>query len=482
MQGFSLPANYQFILFSLLTLASVAASIALEQPLLMGLPVAVLTALLMLFNLSSVYKLFFILLPLSIEYDFSTTLATDLPSEPLMVALMVAGLMYYLLNPKQWQRRFINHPIIVLLLLQIIWISIAALYSTNSLVSVKFLLAKTWYIFTFVFVTNLFVKKDTDFKSIIIGMSAVMVLLIIRNVYLHALTDFDFQRANNVVQPFFRNHVNYAVFITLLVPMLLFALRWFKKGKIPRLLAQLGLAILFLGIALAFTRAAYVGLLAIPLVTYLVRKKLMATALNLVFGALLLFVVFVASNNNFIKFAPEYETTVYHANLEDHIIATFQGKDISFAERVYRWVAAGHMIGERPLTGFGPGNFYNSYRPYTVERVKTYVSDNLDKSGVHCYYLMLAADQGLPGLLLFALMIYYTFIRGQNLYHRLDDPKQKAFVLVFLQIVAIVLINLLVSDLIEVDKIGTIFYTAISIIAGFDARYAIAPKQQPNIN
>jgi membrane protein CcdC involved in cytochrome C biogenesis len=79
-------------------------------------------------------------------------------------------------------------------------------------------------------------------------------------------------------------------------------------------------------------------------------------------------------------------------------------------------------------------------------------------------------------------MIYYTFIRGQNLYHRLDDPKQKAFVLVFLQIVAIVLINLLVSDLIEVDKIGTIFYTAISIIAGFDARYAIAPKQQPNIN
>nr|HMS52740.1 O-antigen ligase family protein [Chitinophagales bacterium] len=172
----------------------------------------------------------------------------------------------------------------------------------------------------------------------------------------------------------------------------------------------------------------------------------------------------------------------YHANLEDHIIATFQGKDISFAERVYRWVAAGHMIGERPLTGFGPGNFYNSYRPYTVERFKTYVSDNLEKSGVHCYYLMLAADQGLPGLLLFALMIYYTFIRGQNLYHRLDDPKQKAFVLVFLQIVAIVLINLLVSDLIEVDKIGTIFYTAISIIAGFDARYAIAPKQQPNIN
>lgn len=91
MQGFSLPANYQFILFSLLTLASVAASIALEQPLLMGLPVAVLTALLMLFNLSSVYKLFFILLPLSIEYDFSTTLATDLPSEPLMVALMEIG-------------------------------------------------------------------------------------------------------------------------------------------------------------------------------------------------------------------------------------------------------------------------------------------------------------------------------------------------------------------------------------------------------
>jgi len=68
------------------------------------------------------------------------------------------------------------------------------------------------------------------------------------------------------------------------------------------------------------------------------------------------------------------------------------------------------MAADRPLVGFGPGAFYESYVPYTLSSFQTYVSDNPEKSGIHNYYLMTSVEQGIPGLILFLILTILPLI------------------------------------------------------------------------
>ena len=70
-------------------------------------------------------------------------------------------------------------------------------------------------------------------------------------------------------------------------------------------------------------------------------------------------------------------------------------------ERLYRWVAGTRMTADKSILGFGPGNFYDYYKPFTLgTQFTTYVSENRDRSTVHNYLLMTAVEQGIPGLFL----------------------------------------------------------------------------------
>ena len=70
-------------------------------------------------------------------------------------------------------------------------------------------------------------------------------------------------------------------------------------------------------------------------------------------------------------------------------------EDISTMERVYRWVAGVEMVKDKPIFGFGPGTFYSAYKAYTLSSFQTYVSDNVDHSTVHNYFLLTFIEQGL---------------------------------------------------------------------------------------
>ena len=149
-------------------------------------------------------------------------------------------------------------------------------------------------------------------------------------------------------------------------------------------------------------------------------------------------------------------------------MATFEGKDVSFMERIYRWVAASQMVQDRWFLGFGPGNFYNFYQSYTVSSFETYVSDNPEMSGVHNYFLMIMVEQGVIGFCLFFGLCICLFVKGEDIYHKLKDETDKAFVMaIMLSLMAIVL-NILMSDLIEVDKIGSLFFINIAMLVNQD--------------
>jgi O-antigen ligase len=173
---------------------------------------------------------------------------------------------------------------------------------------------------------------------------------------------------------------------------------------------------------------------------------------------------YLAFQNKYLDFAPNFEKTVTYGNLKDELIATINGTDISSEERLYRWVAASHMWKEHPINGFGPNNFYYFYKKYTVTSFRTYVSNNPEHSTVHDYFLLLLVEQGWAGLLLFILLSAFIFIHGERIYHQTHDKERKLLVLAILLSLVMVYVDNTLSDMMENIKVGPYLYLNLALL------------------
>ncbi|MBK8701983.1 MAG: hypothetical protein IPN29_21405 [Saprospiraceae bacterium] len=70
-------------------------AIAVESPLPLLLPLTIPIALWVIRDYRNLFYLFFALVPFSIEYNFTPSLGTDLPSEPIMLLLFGIGLLLF---------------------------------------------------------------------------------------------------------------------------------------------------------------------------------------------------------------------------------------------------------------------------------------------------------------------------------------------------------------------------------------------------
>ena len=122
------------------------------------------------------------------------------------------------------------------------------------------------------------------------------------------------------------------------------------------------------------------------------------------------------------------------------------------------------MVRKNWWTGTGPSSFYSEYEPYTVPLFRTWVSNNPERSTVHNYFLLTFIEQGLVGFILLILLLALTFQRAQAIYHRSENIfVRRTVAAVAVIIVMIVVVNLL-SDLIETDKLGSVFYLCIAAV------------------
>jgi putative inorganic carbon (hco3(-)) transporter len=86
----------------------------------------------------------------------------------------------------------------------------------------------------------------------------------------------------------------------------------------------------------------------------------------------------------------------------------------SAAQRIIIWRGALDMIADNPVLGVGYGAF-----PYLIGRY----TDNTARVGdAHNVYLLIAAELGIPALLLFLLLIGLAFREAWRLYRRGEDP------------------------------------------------------------
>jgi O-antigen ligase len=432
-------------------LASVFAALILEEYLLFFLPLGALIIYLLILRPKFIFFLLLFTLPLSTEFTFSNGWGTDLPTEPLMVMLFSVFPIWIAWNPHLLSKKFLTHPITIILLVHLFWIFITALNSDNFIVSIKYFLAKTWYIIVFYFIAGIF----QDFKIAIKFIFYPLLLTVIITLIRHALIDFSFADVHKVFHPYQRNHVNYAAMLTLFLPLLW--LLW-KEEKKKNWLA--GIIIFLIGIYFSYTRAAYISILLMGIAWFIFEKRWIKPILGIGLVITIIAIGYLFYENQYLNYSTNYEQTISHKEFDQLISATYQGKDISTMERFYRWVAGARMGAEKFIFGFGPGNFLTFYKTYTVEAFRTYVSHNPEGSGIHNYFLMLFAEQGLIGLLIFLSLVLVFFIKGESLYFQYKSPVVLTILVSMVTIIAFQLIN----DLIETDKVGPFFFIYLAVL------------------
>lgn len=417
-------------------------------------------------NPSVLFYLLLISLPLSVEFSFSDQLGTDLPDEPLMLAVSVLSVLYLVYRLTPFRSRLWHHPLLICLLAWIGWMTITTMVSTTPWISFKFLLAKFWYIGAFLLAPLIWLRDRKSIRRALYCLFVPLFLLALLSVIRHAFEGFSFITSSAVVQPYFRNHVVYSAMLVTLVPVLFFSRRFTQKKQLWDAAMILVLVALFFSYARGAWLALFVGVGAY----LLLRNRLLVYGYAVVLLLSLLTIVWLKQGDRYLQFAPDYRTTIFHSDFQDHWRATYQGKDVSSVERFYRWIAGVRMVEEKPLIGFGPSSFYTRYRQYTVPAYKTWVSNNPDRSTVHNYFLLTAVEQGIPGLIIFLILFGSLLFYAEKLYHQYRAIWRGQLAAGIAVIVVMLGVVNFWSDLIETDKIGSLFFLSIALLLILDHR------------
>ena len=411
--------------------------------------------------------LFFLLIfsiPFSWEYHVTSSLGTDLPDEPLMLLVAFCFLAAWVYRPGLVPNAVLLHPLLLILFFLLGWTIISLLFSTHFLISVKYLLAKLWYMAAFLLAGTIVFADRKNIRItgtlLLVSMFLAVLIVMIR----HSMMGFQFATINKALFPFFRNHVNYSAMLVCMLPVTVAAFV-LSSGKLRWLLA-LVMVIFLVALFFSYSRGAWLALPVGLLAAWLASKRKLFVAYLICIVLVAGSIFWLSSNDRYLRFAPEYRSTIFHEDFREHWIATYQLKDVSTAERFYRWVAGARMVKDKWLLGFGPNCFYEEYKPYAVPAFKTWVSKNPDHSTVHNYFLLTAIEQGIPGLILllclFGAMIWFA---EKNYQRSNDNEFERVIALMTASVISMLLLLNFLSDLVETDKLGSLFFLCMALIA-----------------
>ncbi len=419
-------------------------------------------------NRNFVFLVLMFTLPLSFEYHFSSGLGTDVPDEFLMIFVSGLFIAYWVYAPKSISKKLLQHPLLFLLLVSLAWTLIAVLFSSQIRISLKFLLAKGWYAGAFVLAPLILFREKKIIRIAAATMTVSMISVSAIALARHYNYGFRFAHINDAVYPFFRNHVNYSAMLVCVIPVLL---AFFSAGKTKneKLLMGSFIIIALTALVFSFSRGAWLALIVGLVAYWLIKKKWLLYGFIAAIIFLFASLFWLKNNNRYLRYSNDFKTTIFHKDFAEHLVATYKLKDVSTAERFYRWVAGVRMVKDNWLTGFGPNTFYDNYKGYAIPAFKTWVSDNKDHSTVHNYFLLIAIEQGVPGLMIFLVLLGAMLYYAQYLYHRVKDPFYRTTAItVGVMITMIIVVNFL-SDLIETDKIGSLFFLCIATLIATDS-------------
>jgi O-antigen ligase len=412
-------------------------------------------------NIDFLYFLLICCIPFSAELQVTEQLGTDFPDEPLMWLLSILLVFHFILYRKEIGEKKINSWIIKILLLHLGWILVSSILSQHPILSIKYLAAKSWYILALGLGTWYCMKDGKDIFKLGVLLMATMFPVVTLILLQHLQTGFSFESVNPSVQPFFRNHVNYGAFLACMIPLPIAGFIISRRFRwVFGFIIIFWLAALFL----SYSRGAWMALIMGGVTVLAIRYKILHWLAGFFFILLATAIFYLGSGNRYLNYRPDFERTIYHQEFMDHLQATYRLTDLSTAERFHRWIGGIRMTEGHLLHGYGPNSFFYEYKPYTVTAFQTYVSINEEQSTVHNYFLLLLIEQGIPGLLIFCLLVVALFYYVQQWYHNASDRTEQIFAATIASILGMIVSLNMLSDLVETDKIGGLFFICVGIL------------------
>ena len=456
-------------LYGLIFTVAACVSIAFEFYYALLLPFVVAVALLALQRYDYILSLIVLATPLSFNFEkFINGMGFYFPTEPLLFGLM---LLFFLqsLRKNFIDKRFVDHPITIVILFSLFWLGVTTYTSTMPVVSFKFLIARLWFIIVLYFLAGeLFRRHPEKIKSFVWLYLLPLIGVIIYTINHHRINDFSDKSAHWVMNPFYKDHTSYGAILAMYYPITLVFLfvGKFKNSWIKPLLWVL-MVILTAGLILSYTRAAWVSLLAAAVVFVIMYLKIPFKLVAL--GSVMFLLLGVVYFDTVVD-RMEKNNQDSSDNLSEHVESVSNiSTDASNLERLNRWSCAFRMWLDKPVFGFGPGTYMFKYAPYQKASEKTIISTNHGEVGnAHSEYLGPLSESGLLGMLAFLVLAGVVVWRGVILYKHIEDTEWRYIVLGLLLGLITYFVHGVLNNYLDTDKASVPFWTFIASIVAID--------------
>ncbi len=436
-----------------------------------ALPVVLGVLLLYIFSLDKVLLLTVFTLPLSINLKaFDSGLAISLPSEPLLMGIMLLFLAKMLYDG-QYDRRISRHPIAIVIYCMLAWMLVTTITSEMPLVSIKFLLSKLWFVVPAFFLCAIFFKNPKNIHKFIWFYMAALCIVCVYTIIHHSQFGFDGNSAHWVMSPFYNDHTAYGAALAI---YLILALTYaFLPGvKKSRRLLIIGVDVLLsVALMLSKSRAAWISMIAALIVLGCVLLKIkfrwIATAVVILFG------LFFAFQHQIIDTLEKNKQDASGNLVENLQSITNISTDASNLERINRWRSATRLFHDRPVFGWGPGTYQFVYAPYQMSKEKTIISTNVGDGGnAHSEYFGSLAEQGIFGSLLIVALIIVTIYCGLKTYIRSKNKSAKILVLGATLAFISYFVHGFLNNFLDTDKLAIPVWSLTALIAAIDVYHA----------
>lgn len=383
------------------------------------------------------YCALFALLPWSLECSLGSW-RINLPSEPL-IGLLGLGLGWVVLtNPERLRQAFSGNRFLLASAAWIGWMAVCATCSSMPLVSWKYWVVETGHWWVFAAGVALFPAVwQKAFPFFAVSTAGVVVYSLAH----HAMYHFRADQAILAPMPFFPEHTMYGAVIAMVI---------FKPGRLfkpyrPWLLFDL---LLLSGLFFSFSRGAWGSVIvavAVGLFLHFREKRRLILAFGLLFCLTAVF--FRAA------------------------IADFASKDVSLQERGNRYSCAFRMAQDRPWLGFGPGTYQFQYLPYQQPEEMTRISVTGAMTtripgrggGAHSEYLQALSETGLPGLLLFLIMVATAFRGVASRYARSNSPEDQIIMLLLILALLAYFLHGLINNLLHDGRVAALVWGMMAV-------------------
>ncbi len=451
-------------------------------------------------------------LPLSIQvYSPGPDLEVILPSEVLiaLACVLAAALFAFKRTLLTVDRRFLSHPLTVLVVVSLGIDLVATAFSTMPLVSVKAVVVKVAHLFLFYFVLG------GVFRSIKVApvrllriYSYVFLTVVVYTVVMQAGKGFDRAGSSFASFPFYADHTIYGA-------ALVFVLFWFA-GETARAWHERGraarstiLSLVTLGLAMAlyisFCRAAWVSVF-VSLAAWAVFALGGRLWAFLGAGATAVAVAIIWS----LTLAPGPDRAPLDSNSDDaagraSLLSLVNVRtDHSNRERLNRWSCAYRMFLDRPWTGFGPGTFQFKYTDYQRPEEMTYTSVkpgnspkritrawsftddvfvranpqilNFSGGTAHSEYLLALSGSGVFAMGVFIALFVCCLRTGIHLLDQRPAGRTRIDVLVLMAGLIAYFTHALFNNYLDNGKIAFLFWGSLALLARMDVERAADPR------